>query len=105
MQYWWLSSVIGDHFLIFARQLATWIMMIISPTPGGSGFAELILGRYITDHIPVDPLKVGGVALAIAIIWRVISYYPFLIVGVLIVPGWIDQKFVKPVINKEIVFN
>ena len=86
---------IKDHLLIFARQLVTWIMMIISPTPGGSGFAELILGRYITDAIPADPVYAGGIALAITIIWRIISYYPYLIIGASITPGWIQRKFVK----------
>ena len=87
--------VINDHFLIFARQLVTWIMMIISPTPGGSGFAEVILGRYITDTIPVDAALAGSIAIAMAIIWRFISYYPYLLVGALIVPGWIEKKFVE----------
>jgi uncharacterized protein (TIRG00374 family) len=86
---------IGDHLLIFARQLVLWVMMIVSPTPGGSGFAEVILGRYLSDLIPADPLHVSGVALAMALIWRFISYYPFLIAGAFIVPGWIQNKFVK----------
>ena len=84
---------IKDHLLIFSRQLVTWIMMIISPTPGGSGFAELILGRYITDAIPADPADAGGLALAITILWRIISYYPYLIIGSAILPGWIQRKF------------
>ncbi len=106
-RYWVVNAIIvaffaiNDHFLIFARQLATWIMMIISPSPGGSGFAELILGRYISDQIPSDPLIAGSIALAIAIIWRIISYYPYLIIGVLLVPGWIERKFVKPSIKKR----
>ncbi|TAL74318.1 MAG: flippase-like domain-containing protein [Bacteroidetes bacterium] len=106
-RYWVVNAIlvaffaINHHFLIFARQLVTWIMMIISPSPGGSGFAELILGRYISDQIPVDPLIAGSIALAIAIIWRIISYYPYLIVGALIVPGWIEQKFVKPITKKR----
>jgi uncharacterized protein (TIRG00374 family) len=87
---------IKDHLLIFTRQLVMWIMMIVSPTPGGSGFAELILGRYLSDLIPVSQTNAGGVALAMALIWRIISYYPFLIAGVLIIPGWIASKFVKP---------
>ena len=91
----------GSHLLIFARQLVLWIMMIISPTPGGSGFAEIILGRYLTDLIPADPAHVGGVALAMALIWRIISYYPFLIAGAMIVPGWIERKFVEPIIKKK----
>jgi hypothetical protein len=102
-RYWVVNAIlvaffaINDHFLIFARQLVTWIMMIISPTPGGSGFAELIMGRYISDLIPADPLYAGSIALAIAIIWRIISYYPYLIIGALVVPGWIERKFVKPI--------
>jgi len=93
--------IINDHFLIFARQLATWVMMMISPSPGGSGFAELILGRYITDQIPSAPDIAGNIALAIAIIWRIISYYPYLIIGALLIPGWIERKFVKPTIKKR----
>jgi uncharacterized protein (TIRG00374 family) len=106
-RYWVVNAIlvaffaIGDHFLIFARQLVTWIMMIISPTPGGSGFAELILGRYISDAIPVDAEYAGSIALAMAIIWRIISYYPYLIIGALIVPGWIERKFIAPVIKKK----
>jgi uncharacterized protein (TIRG00374 family) len=100
-RYWVANAIlvaffsINDHFLIFARQLVTWIMMIISPTPGGSGFAELILGRYISDTIPADSASVGSLALAIAIIWRIISYYPYLIIGASIIPGWIQKNFVK----------
>ena len=105
-RYWIVNAilvaffVINDHFLIFARQLVTWIMMIISPTPGGSGFAELILGRYISDLIPADPIYAGSIALAMAIIWRIISYYPYLVIGSLIVPGWIERKFI-PTIGKK----
>jgi uncharacterized protein (TIRG00374 family) len=100
-RYWVVNAIllaffkIGDHFLIFARQLVLWIIMTISPTPGGSGFAELILGKYLSDLIPADPVHAGGVALAMALIWRFISYYPFLIAGIFIVPGWIARKFVK----------
>jgi len=106
-RYWVVNAIlvaffiINDHILIFTRQLVLWIMMIISPTPGGSGFAELILGRYLSDLLPIDPVNAGGVALAMALIWRIISYYPFLVAGVLIVPVWIAQKFVKPITKKS----
>jgi uncharacterized protein (TIRG00374 family) len=100
-RYWVANAIlvafftINNHFLIFARQLVIWIMMIISPTPGGSGLVEMILGRYISDAIPADAASVGSIALAIAIIWRIISYYPYLIIGASIVPGWIQKNFVK----------
>lgn len=101
-RYWVANAIlvaffaINDHLLIFARQLVTWIMMIISPTPGGSGFAELILGRYISDAIPADPAFIQSLALAIAIIWRIISYYPYLIIGASILPGWVQSRFSIP---------
>jgi len=106
-RYWVVNAIllafftINDHFLIFARQLVTWIMMIISPTPGGSGFAELIMSRYISDLIPADPLHAGSIALAMAIIWRIISYYPYLVIGALLLPGWIERKFIKPLTIKK----
>lgn len=99
-RYWVVNAIlmaffsVTEHFLIFARQLVTWIMMIISPTPGGAGFAEVILGRYISDAIPADPAMIGSIGLAMAIIWRIVSYYPYLIIGASIVPGWLQRKFV-----------
>jgi len=106
-RYWVVNAIllaffaISDHFLIFARQLVTWIMMIISPTPGGSGFAEVILGKYISDAIPVDPVNAEGISLAMAIIWRIISYYPYLIIGASIVPGWLQRKFIPAIVKKK----
>jgi uncharacterized membrane protein YbhN (UPF0104 family) len=106
-RYWVVNAIlvafftINEHFLIFARQLVTWIMMIISPTPGGSGFAELIMGRYISDLIPADPVYAGSIALSMAIIWRIISYYPYLLIGSLIVPRWIERKFIPSIAKKK----
>ncbi|MCX6330776.1 MAG: hypothetical protein NTZ85_14840 [Bacteroidia bacterium] len=68
-------------------------MMLITPTPGGSGFAEAIIKGYISDAIPADPEHVKNIALAMVIIWSIISYYPYLIIGASIVPGWIQRKF------------
>jgi glycosyltransferase 2 family protein len=106
-RYWVVNSIImafftiNEHFLIFARQLVTWIIMIILPTPGGSGFAELIMGRYISDTIPVEISHSAGIALAIAIIWRLISYYPYLIIGASIIPSWIQRKFIPSIVKKK----
>lgn len=82
-----------DHLIVFSRQLVLWIMMIVSPTPGGSGISEILLGNYISDQIPVGPEHAGSLSLAVAVIWRLISYYPFLIAGAFIIPVWIRRKF------------
>ena len=93
--------VFKEHILLFARQLVLWIMMIISPTPGGSGFAEIILGKYISDLIPADPEVAGSISLAMAVLWRTVSYYPFLIAGALMVPAWIQRKFIPVIVKKK----
>ena len=46
-----------------------WIMMLVSPTPGGSGFAEFVFSKYLGEFLPS-----AGVAIAMAILWRLISY-------------------------------
>lgn len=78
----------GTQFLIFARQLVMWIMMLVSPTPGGSGFAEFVFKEYLGEFLPGP-----GVAIAMAILWRLITYYPYLFAGVLIVPKWVNRHF------------
>lgn len=86
---------VNDHLLIFARQLAMWIIMLVSPTPGGSGFAEYVFTRYLNEFIPVEPYLLGSVVIAFAFLWRAISYYPYLIMGAVIFPRWIQNKFGK----------
>jgi uncharacterized protein (TIRG00374 family) len=79
----------SDHFLLFAKQLVMWIMMLVSPTPGGSGFSEYVFSEYLNDFMP----QVAGLAILTAFVWRLFTYYPYLIVGVIIGPKWIRDKF------------
>lgn len=83
----------GDQFLVFARQLVMWIMMLVSPTPGGSGFAEYVFTVFLGDLIPVAKELQASISVAFAFIWRLISYYPYLIIGAFILPRWIKHKF------------
>lgn len=93
-RYWVVNALflaffaVHDHLLIFARQLVMWIMMLVSPTPGGSGFAEFVFKQFLGDFIPV-----AGLTVIIALLWRLITYYLYLLIGVVIVPGWIKNKF------------
>lgn len=84
---------IDNHLLVFARQLVMWIMMLVSPTPGGSGFAEFVFTRYLSEFIPVDASAIGAIAVGMALLWRFVSYYPYLFVGAIIFPRWIRKKF------------
>lgn len=79
---------VHDNLLIFARQFVMWIMMVVSPTPGGSGFTEFIFKQYLSEFIPL-----AGVVPVIILLWRLLTYYNYLFVGALIVPGWIKKSF------------
>jgi len=96
-RYWVVNAMflafftINDHIMLYARQLVMWIMMLVSPTPGGSGFTEFVFSEYLGDFLP----QVAGVAIVMALLWRLITYYPYLIIGAIIVPGWIRKRFDK----------
>ena len=78
---------VGDHVLIYARQLVMWIVMIISPTPGGTGIAEFAFQGFLSEFTPV------GLAGLLAVLWRLASYYPYLIIGLLILPKWLKKVY------------
>lgn len=88
--FWFSDYTWGNHFLIFARQLVMWIMMLVSPTPGGSGFAEYVFSEFLGQFLPG-----AGLAVAMAVLWRLITYYPYLFAGVFLLPSWIKSKFGK----------
>ena len=81
---------VSDHFLLFARQLVMSIILLVSPTPGGSGVAEFTFDIFLGEFIPI-----AGLAIALAFLWRLISYYPYLIIGAMMVPKWVNDKFKK----------
>jgi len=80
----------NNQLIIFGRQLLLWIVMVVSPTPGGSGISEFAFKEYYND------IALGsGPILVITIIWRLISYYLYLLLGVLVIPKWIKKSFSK----------
>ncbi|MGL5912949.1 MAG: lysylphosphatidylglycerol synthase transmembrane domain-containing protein, partial [Bacteroidales bacterium] len=79
---------VGDHLLVFARQLVMWIMMLVSPTPGGSGFAEFIFREFLGEFIPS-----AGLIVVIALLWRLITYYLYLLIGAIVLPQWLKSQW------------
>lgn len=76
----------GSQLVAFARQLILWIVMTVSPTPGGSGISEYMFREYYADFFTVP-----GMALVVAFVWRIITYYLYLLIGVCIIPGWLKK--------------
>lgn len=77
-----------DHFLIYARQLVMWVIMLISPTPGSSGVAELAFEGFLAEFI--IPVGLGG---SVILLWRLLTYYPYLFVGSIVLPSWIRRVY------------
>ncbi|MFZ1750790.1 MAG: lysylphosphatidylglycerol synthase transmembrane domain-containing protein [Saprospiraceae bacterium] len=71
-----------DHLIILARGIAMHTITSFSPTPGAAGVAEYLFGGFYSDYIPV------GIAVLIALVWRLISYYSYLMAGAIIIPIW-----------------
>jgi hypothetical protein len=90
-RYWVVNFLIlafvtvDEHMLIYARQLVMWVIMLISPTPGGAGVAEIAFSGFLKDFIPL------GLAAALALLWRLVSYYPYLFIGAIILPKWLKR--------------
>jgi uncharacterized protein (TIRG00374 family) len=57
-----------DHMLVYFRQTVMWIIALVSPTPGGSGFAEIAYSAFLGDYTPKGLM--GGVVL----LWRLFTY-------------------------------
>jgi glycosyltransferase 2 family protein len=80
------SLDIKEHVIIFARQVIMWIVMMISPTPGSSGTAEFFFAQFFAEFL-------NGYTFVTSILWRMLSYYPYLLLGAIFLPRWIKQVF------------
>ena len=75
-----------DNIKILGQQLVLWLFMLVSPTPGGSGVAEFAFGELLSDFASSAVLL--GV---LALVWRLISYFPYLFIGSILLPAWIKR--------------
>ena len=84
-----LNPQLGLHLqqqvIIYAKQLVMWVILMISPTPGASGIAEMVFPAFFAGEFPEHTHA------AVAVLWRGISYYPYLILGLIILPIWLAK--------------
>ena len=75
-----------DHMRILGKQLVLWLFMLVSPTPGGSGVAEYAFGELLSSF------STSAFLIAVlAVLWRLISYFPYLFIGLIILPSWLRR--------------
>ncbi|MEM9984775.1 MAG: lysylphosphatidylglycerol synthase transmembrane domain-containing protein [Bacteroidota bacterium] len=78
---------IWEHLEAFARQVVMFQVMLVSPTPGGSGFAEGAFRPLMQEFSP------EGMVLILAVLWRLITYYPYLFIGIPLLPRWLRRVY------------
>lgn len=83
---------------LYARIQTMFVMMALTPTPGGAGLAELLFGSILSDYVP------KGISLVVASIWRLMAYYFFLFMGIIIIPQWL-RMIIKQRKDKKTVVN
>lgn len=81
---------IFEHIVVFARQVVMWVMMLLSPTPGSSGTSEFFFDIFFNEFFIV-----AGLSIFIAVLWRLLTYYTYLIIGLIVLPKWIRKIQLK----------
>lgn len=76
-----------DYLQLYVRQLLMWVVMLVSPTPGASGIAEWIFSDYLGMFV------IAGLAPVLALIWRFLTFYYYLVAGSLVLPVWVRRVF------------
>lgn len=73
--------------VVFGRQIIMWTLLMFSPTPGGSGVSEWLFREYYGDMI-----HLVGIVMILALLWRLLTYYIYLAVGVILLPSFFRRK-------------
>lgn len=80
----------ADQLLVFGRQFVVWVVLMVSPTPGGSGISEWLFANYYGDLIGNV-----GIAAVLALAWRLLSYYIYLVIGIALLPAYFGEHAKK----------
>lgn len=75
-----------QHVMLFGRQVVMWTLMLASPTPGSSGTAEFFYQKLYGGAMQEYTLITN-------ILWRVLTYYLYLLLGIVCLPRWIRRTF------------
>jgi len=78
---------------VFARQYVLWTFLLVPSTPGASGLAELSFIALNCEFIP------AGLSATVATVWRLYSYYIYIILGVIVLPKWLKRVSSKATIT------
>jgi len=81
---------VDDFLLLYGRQLSLFLILFLTPTPGGSGVADFAFKDFYMDFIGD-----AGLGALIGGLWRLITYYPYLVLGIAVLPAWLARVYKK----------
>jgi len=76
----------ADQLTVSGRQFIVWALLTFTPTPGGSGVSEMLFKTYYSDIV------FGPIMMILAIIWRIFTYYVYLLIGFCMIPTFLKLK-------------
>lgn len=82
-----------DWVYVYVKQYALWLMFYLPSTPGSSGIAEALYMAFYCDSI------LNGMSGTAAFIWRFISYYIYLFIGLIILFSSSEREIVEKDLN------
>lgn len=83
----------GNDLVMYGKQVIMGIIVLLMPTPGGSGIAEIIFRNFLGMYISVGPDK-------LAFVWRLMSYYPYIAIGAFLLPRWVRRNVIDPLAHR-----
>ncbi|WP_299821418.1 lysylphosphatidylglycerol synthase transmembrane domain-containing protein [uncultured Pontibacter sp.] len=75
-----------DHLIVFSRNLVYKIVLFLSVTPGGAGIAEISFPAFFGAFL-------GGFTTVVVLLYRILTYYLYLLVGAIVFPRWVARVF------------
>jgi len=80
-----VAMSLSEHLLAIGKHLIFWVALLVSPSPGNAGTAEFVFPVFYGEEL-------GSYTFASSLVWRFITYYPYLILGALLLPRWLTRK-------------
>ena len=75
---------IEENYYILSRHVIIWIMLILGFTPGAAGIAEYSFQAFFK-------IFAGNATAIVSVVWRLLTYYPYLFLGTLVFPLWLKR--------------
>lgn len=87
----WALGYDLSYWLSLAKMVITTFIMYFSPTPGGSGIAEGVFGRFFSADLLTTHLVLA------VVVWRTLTIYLGMLIGLGVTVHWlkaplVDQK-------------